>query len=82
MKKLKLGVKVINISAGKKPLRLFVIFASGILNCQSSLLEALQMKVFLETIEAGANAITYTPPSNGELFSKKMQHYREMEKPD
>ena len=25
----------------------------------------------LETIEAGANAITYTPPSNGELFSKK-----------
>ncbi|EQC78723.1 hypothetical protein HSIEG1_61 [Enterococcus sp. HSIEG1] len=36
----------------------------------------------LETIEAGANAITYTPPSNGELFSKKMQHYREMEKPD
>ena len=43
--KLKLGVKVINISAGK-PLRLFVIFASGILNCQSSLLEALQMKVF------------------------------------
>lgn len=23
------------------------------------------------TIEAGANAITYTPPSNGELFSKK-----------
>ena len=24
-----------------------------------------------ETIEAGANAITYTPPSNGELFSKK-----------
>lgn len=23
-----------------------------------------------ETIEAGANAITYTPPSNGQLFSK------------
>lgn len=34
----------------------------------------------LETIEAGANAITYTPPSNGELFSKKMMDYREREK--
>lgn len=30
-----------------------------------------------ETIDAGANAITYTPPSNGELFSKKMDKYRE-----
>ena len=33
----------------------------------------------LETIEAGANAITYTPPSNGELFRAKMDYYREME---
>ncbi len=33
----------------------------------------------LETIEAGANAITYTPPSNGEIFSKRMEEYRELE---
>lgn len=33
-----------------------------------------------ETIEAGANAITYTPPSNGKLFSKKMDRYRKKEK--
>ncbi|MCH3676854.1 hydrolase, partial [Enterococcus faecium] len=25
-------------------------------------------------------AITYTPPSSGELFSRKMQKYRETEK--
>lgn len=31
------------------------------------------------TIEAGANAITYTPPSNGELFKHKMELYREQE---
>jgi hypothetical protein len=31
------------------------------------------------TITAGANAITYTPPSNGVLFSKKMEKYRKME---
>ena len=31
------------------------------------------------TIEAGANAITYTPPTNGELFSELMQKYRDSE---
>jgi len=29
-----------------------------------------------ETIEAGANAITYTPPTNGELFKELMEKYR------
>ena len=28
------------------------------------------------TIEAGANAITYTPPTNGQLFSEMMRTYR------
>ncbi len=31
----------------------------------------------LETIRAGANAMTYTPPSNGELFAQLMEKYRE-----
>ncbi len=30
------------------------------------------------TIEAGANAITYTPPSTAELFSSTMAKYRDM----
>jgi len=30
----------------------------------------------LATIAAGANALTYTPPTNGELFAKKMNDYR------
>lgn len=30
----------------------------------------------MRTIEAGAHAITYTPPSNGELFSVTMDKYR------
>ncbi len=33
----------------------------------------------IETIEAGANAITYTPPSNGEIFKEKMKKYRQDE---
>ena len=32
-----------------------------------------------ETIVAGANAITYTPPSNGKLFSELMKKYRGQE---
>lgn len=31
----------------------------------------------LETIAAGANAITWTPPSNGEIFKEIMAAYRE-----
>jgi len=30
----------------------------------------------MATIDAGANAITYTPPTNGELFRVKMELYR------
>ena len=29
------------------------------------------------TIEAGANAITYTPPTTQELFKKQMELYRD-----
>lgn len=35
----------------------------------------------METIEAGANAITYTPPSIQELFSDMMDKYRESNDP-
>lgn len=31
----------------------------------------------LRTIDAGANAITYTPPTNGEIFKEMMNKYRE-----
>jgi 2-keto-3-deoxy-6-phosphogluconate aldolase len=29
------------------------------------------------TVQAGANAITFTPPSTAELFKAMMEHYRE-----
>jgi len=31
----------------------------------------------LRTIRAGANAITYTPPTNGQLFAQRMREYRQ-----
>lgn len=33
-------------------------------------------KTILETIEAGANSITYTPPCSADIFSKVMDDYR------
>lgn len=33
----------------------------------------------LKTIEAGANAITYAPPTSAELFKGRMKEYREIE---
>ena len=35
-----------------------------------------------EYIEAGANAITYTPPTNGSLFAESMRRYRSTYAPD
>lgn len=80
--KLKLGVKVINISAGKKTAETVRYFRERYPELPIIATGGPTDESILETIEAGANSITYTPPSNGELFSKKMQHYREMEKPD
>ncbi len=34
-------------------------------------------ETILKTIRAGANAITYTPPSTGELFARIMDRYRD-----
>lgn len=33
-------------------------------------------ETILQTIDAGANAITYTPPTNGEIFKTLMNKYR------
>ena len=35
-------------------------------------------ETILKTIEAGANAITYTPPTSAQLFKIKMDKYRKM----
>lgn len=80
--KIDAGVKILNVSGGKDTARIvrkirqeypyFPIMATGGPTDES----------ITETIEAGANAITYTPPTNGQLFSKKMNVYREQEKQD
>lgn len=71
------GASIINVAGGantaaivrkiRKKFKDLPIIASGGPTAES----------ILETIEAGANAITYTPPTTAELFSKIMNKYRD-----
>jgi hypothetical protein len=78
--KLATGIKIINISAGKKTAEIVRHFRELYPELPIIATGGPTDESILETIKAGANAITYTPPSNGELFSKKMNHYREIER--
>lgn len=74
--KMKLGVDILNVAAGKETAKLVrwirerypqvPIIATG-----GSSEESIR-----ETIDAGANAISWTPPTNAELFRVKMEKYR------
>lgn len=75
--KLDAGARILNVSGGAKTTEIvrdirkhygkeLPIIATGGPTDES----------ILETIEAGANAITYTPPPNGKIFSDIMDQYR------
>ncbi|MGK0551559.1 hydrolase [Enterococcus faecalis] len=78
--KLALGVSMINISAGKDTAATVQAYRQRYPDLPIIATGGPTQASIRETIEAGANAITYTPPSNGELFSKKMNKYRQDEK--
>lgn len=78
--KLKAGISIINISAGKETAETVKYFRAQFPELPIIATGGPTIESIEETIEAGANAITYTPPSNGELFSKKMEKYRQQEK--
>ena len=70
------GATIINVSGGRNTAKIvkkirdmfptFPIIATGGPTDES----------ILETIRAGANAITYTPPTTGDIFSSLMEKYR------
>ncbi|UTY38185.1 hydrolase [Allocoprobacillus halotolerans] len=70
------GASIINVSGGKKTVEIikalreidkdFPIIATGGPNEET----------IQEVIKAGANAVTYTPPTNGEIFKEMMERYR------
>lgn len=76
--KIKAGVKILNVSGGTKTPEIikslrkkigndFPIIATG----------GPSDETILRTIEAGANAITYTPPTSSDIFEDIMTKYRE-----
>ena len=78
--KLAAGITVINISAGKETTETVKFFREKYPELPIIATGGPTDQSILDTIKAGANAITYTPPSNGELFSRKMEKYRQLEK--
>lgn len=80
--KLEAGITIINISAGKETAETVKYFRDRYPKLPIIATGGPTEESIRETIEAGANAITYTPPSNGELFSRKMEKYRKIEKND
>lgn len=74
--RMKAGASILNVSGGAKTAEIvrkireidpiFPIMATG----------GPTSKSILDTIEAGANIITYTPPTSGDLFSNIMDKYR------
>ncbi len=75
--RIKAGASIFNVSGGAKTARIvreirekhpnFPIIATGGPTPEN----------IMETIKAGANTITYTPPTTGELFSEIMDNYRD-----
>jgi hypothetical protein len=75
--RIKAGASIFNVSGGANTAKivrkireshpLFPIIATGGPNPEH----------ILNTIKAGANTITYTPPTTGDLFSEIMDNYRE-----
>ncbi len=77
--KAKAGAQIFNVSGGKDTIKIvekvrnilgkeFPIIATG-----GKTDEQIE-----ETINAGANAITFTPPTSGEIFAKVMADYRKI----
>ncbi|OTP12073.1 hypothetical protein A5844_000288 [Enterococcus sp. 10A9_DIV0425] len=78
--KLEAGISIINISAGKDTAETVRHFRKNYPELPIMATGGPSDDSILDTIRAGANAITYTPPSSGELFSRKMDKYRKLEK--
>lgn len=74
------GVSILNVSGGRETAAIVRDIRKAYPKIPIIATGGPTESAILETIQAGANAITFTPPSNGELFSKKMDHYRQIEK--
>lgn len=77
--KLNAGAAILNVSGGLKTVEIVRKIRQTFKSVPIIATGGATDETILQTIEAGANAITYTPPSNGELFKIKMEIYRDQE---
>ncbi len=70
------GATIFNVSGGAKTSKIVSSIRERYPNVPIIATGGPTPQSILETIQAGANTITYTPPSTGELFSKVMDRYR------
>lgn len=74
---LEAGVSILNISGAQKTARIVENYRKLYPDIPIIATGGKRDEDILETIEAGANAITYTPPSTKDIFKESMNNYRE-----
>lgn len=73
------GVDILNVSGGRQTAEIVRKIRAEFPSVPIIATGGSSDESIIETIEAGANAITYTPPSTSELFAGRMRSYREEE---
>jgi len=74
--RLKAGAAILNVAGGKKTAELVANIRKDYPNVPIIASGGNTNELIAKTIAAGANAITYTPPSTKELFKEIMEDYR------
>lgn len=76
-KRIEAGVDIINVSGASNTIEIVRSIRAELPEVPIIATGGPTDESILRTIEAGANAITYTPPTNGEIFKSLMNKYRD-----
>ena len=74
------GARIVNVSGGKDTSHIVKKIRTQFPDLPIIATGGPSDESILKTIEAGANAITFTPPPAGDLFSDIMENYRQKQK--
>lgn len=75
-KRIESGATILNVSGGKNTAKIVRIIRERFPEFPIIATGGPTVESIKETIEAGANAITYTPPSTADILSNLMEKYR------
>lgn len=76
-KRIEAGATILNVAGGTETVEIIKNIRKMFPDIPIIATGGNKPETILETIEAGANAITYTPPTTQELFKNMMNKYRE-----